>query len=194
MTFLILVGGSSTRMGQDKASLQFSGKTLLEILINRLQPHGNIVVVARKNQSLPASDAKVVYDSRPGCGPLAGLHAGLSHSSDNINILLGCDFPLASPGVCKILASNISDVDACVPIVDGFCQPLYAAYSKSCLPEVERTLKSRDLRMIGLLERLNTRKITMDELQSLGGDTLSFFNMNTLKDFHFAQRLLQADV
>src|SRR3954471_21362428 len=79
---VILCGGKSSRMGQDKAALPFGPETMLQRvarLISEVVDPKNLVVVAEADQSLPVLPVgvTVAHDSRQFRGPLEGLATGL---------------------------------------------------------------------------------------------------------------------
>lgn len=78
-TALILAGGDSRRMGQDKAALVLDGKTLLERVTATMQEVFPMVIVSvRKLRG--GVDVPQVCDETEANGPLAGLIAGLAQA------------------------------------------------------------------------------------------------------------------
>ena len=79
----ILAGGSSSRMGRNKASLRLGRRTLL----------GHVRACAR-NSGLP--HRVIRRDLLPGCGPLGGVYTALATSRAQIIVFLSCDMPFIS--------------------------------------------------------------------------------------------------
>ncbi|MBO5993889.1 MAG: NTP transferase domain-containing protein, partial [Firmicutes bacterium] len=73
----VLAGGSSKRMGTDKALLKLGDKTFLEIQIDKLENIGikDIIYVRSSDEEVPK--ARRVTDHFTDRGPLGGIHAGL---------------------------------------------------------------------------------------------------------------------
>src|SRR5271167_4302314 len=91
----ILAGGKSTRMGVDKAFVDYGGRTLLARaldLASSVTPDVRIVGSQKKF----AAFAPVVEDVFSDCGPLAGIHASLRASRAELNIMLAVDMPFVS--------------------------------------------------------------------------------------------------
>jgi molybdopterin-guanine dinucleotide biosynthesis protein A len=94
---LILAGGRSTRMGGRDKGLQILGaRPMITHIIERLQPQvGRLLINANHNHEayevfgLPII-ADVIGDF---VGPLAGLHAGLSHCTTPYLLSVPCDCP-----------------------------------------------------------------------------------------------------
>ncbi len=76
---LLLAGGASLRMGRPKSMLDYGGTLLwrrqVETLLS-LEPD-ELYISGSPSLEFPAGPWKVLYDQRPGLGPLAGLEAAL---------------------------------------------------------------------------------------------------------------------
>src|SRR5687768_11630401 len=113
---IILCGGKSSRMGQDKANLPFGPEKMLQRvvrLISEVVNPKNLVVVAAPDQSLPALpvDVAVAYDSRRYRGPLEGLATGLRALEDHVDAIYatGCDVPLLVPAFVDLVFKSLGD-------------------------------------------------------------------------------------
>ncbi len=77
MVGAVLTGGSSRRMGRDKALVEISGRTLVEICVAALTDGGadEVVLVGGDASALGSvvPRARWVADLSPGEGPLGGL-------------------------------------------------------------------------------------------------------------------------
>ena len=107
----VLAGGRSRRMGSDKAFLQFEGRTLLAQaldLLRALTPEVRIVGPAAKF----ATYGRVIEDVYPGHGPLAGIHAALSASTTELNLILAVDLPFVSESLLRFI---VEQADAAMP-------------------------------------------------------------------------------
>ena len=97
ITGLILAGGKGTRMGSvDKGLQVFRGKPMVEHVVDRLQPQvGKLIINANRHLDVyEAFGVPVVPDEISGfAGPLAGLHAGLSHCETPYLVTAPCDSP-----------------------------------------------------------------------------------------------------
>ena len=90
---ILLAGGQSTRMGRDKAALDFHGESLLRHQAEKLRRLGiEDLVIAGGKASLPG--VRTVQDRFPGHGPLGGLHAGLEQIENPSALVLPVDTPL----------------------------------------------------------------------------------------------------
>lgn len=193
MATIILAGGMSRRMGSDKASLEIEGSTLIELLVSGFgRELGPILVVTRPGCNLRVEHSVNVHDVYQGMGPLGGLHAGLAASPDDANLLLACDMPFADPELGRYLLSLLNDHDAVVPVLEKGPEPLFAAYRKTCLAQVETNLRSGVLKMQTLLDGIRTRYVAESDLRRYDPELRSFLNVNTPEDYARALSLLRA--
>lgn len=123
-SIVILTGGTSRRMGQDKASLDFGGKSILEFVIE-LIPSGNEIFVVGEPTDIPAI---YVREHPQGGGPVAALHAALPHISTGSFRVIAVDTPFGVPWLFNHRLSL--DKDAAIPR-DSHGRPHYlsAEYS-----------------------------------------------------------------
>lgn len=73
---VLLAGGQSSRMGQDKALLTLGQNTILERLHQQVQTlTGEVWISRQHDQQVPFAASRVIADQHPGCGPLGGIAA-----------------------------------------------------------------------------------------------------------------------
>lgn len=84
---ILLAGGQSSRMGQDKALLRVGTRSLLEYMHDKIQGLGCSDIIVSRNQP------GYVADTFPGQGPLSGLHACLPHCRYPSVLVVPVDMP-----------------------------------------------------------------------------------------------------
>jgi molybdopterin-guanine dinucleotide biosynthesis protein A len=187
-TALILAGGDSSRMGQDKAGLLLDGTTLLQRVVTSMQGVFPKVIVSvrqpRAEVALPQ-----VCDAEADGGPLAGLVAGLSHVETTWMFAVACDMPFIQSAVVTRMAELRGEQQAVVPLIGGHPQPLFAFYAKHALPVMRETLASGVKRVRGVLKQLVVRYVNEAELRDHAPEFRSFFDLDTPQDFTAAQEL-----
>jgi molybdopterin-guanine dinucleotide biosynthesis protein A len=170
-------------MGADKAFLEFQGQTLLEralALIGRVCP--NVAIVG--DPARFSNYGSVVEDVYAGCGPLAGIHAALTHSSEELNLMLAVDLPFVSEGLLSYLFSAAEESGAVVTVPrtgKGF-QPLCAVYRPEFANVADRALQAGKYKIDALFGGLPLRAIEEGELEKAGFSERNFFNVNTPAD------------
>ena len=83
---VIIAGGKSSRMGEEKALMMLAGKPLLSHIIERVEPQVTVVIVNANGDAsrFVQFGLNVIRDSRDDIGtPLAGIHAALSWARGN---------------------------------------------------------------------------------------------------------------
>jgi molybdopterin-guanine dinucleotide biosynthesis protein A len=159
MTFtaVILAGGKSSRMGRDKAFLQFQGKPLIEhaLQVVRDAGAGEVLISGRPEQDFSALSCPVLLDVTPDCGPLGGIEQALSAASHPLVLVLAVDLPQMTPAFLQCLYGEIGDTVervpttgsalGAVPVLSGRPEPLAAFYPKKAHPTARRMLAERQL-------------------------------------------------
>ncbi len=187
ITAFILAGGKSARMGSDKALLQLAGRSLLARaldLARAVTPNVRIVGDPEKF----AAFAPVVPDIYPARGPLGGIHAALSASITDYNLILAVDLPFMEESFLRYLIAEAQSSDAVVtvPSAAGHFHPLSAVYRKAFLPTAERALAEDRNKLDALFAEVPVRVISEEELKAAGFDAAIFSNLNTPEDWHQA--------
>ncbi len=152
---LILAGGHSQRMGEDKARLSFQGTSLLEraVAFWRSCDMEQIYVSLAPGSDLPLpSDVTPIYDVISDRGPLGGLYSAFRTTDAPLLWISGVDMPFLS----KDAVLPEPQGDAVVYRMDGNPQPLFGVYRRSILPQVEHMLQQGDCRMTALLQQVDT--------------------------------------
>jgi molybdenum cofactor guanylyltransferase len=188
----ILVGGQSSRMGVDKSTLLFSGKTGIELIAATLLVLTNRVRLVGSRGSAPPA-LENVADTYHQWGALGGIHAALAACEAEWAVIVACDLPLVTAGLFERLASfaEANYFDAVVPIQeDGRPQPLCALYRGPCLPITERLISQGEHTPRTLLAQVQTRWVELAELRDLDGSEHFFLNVNTPADYRQAQQLM----
>ena len=193
---IVLAGGLSRRLGRDKALEPFGGEPLISRVIGRLATLTDETVVVVNNDAraaelpLPAG-AKTAVDIYPDSGSLGGIFTGLTAASNEWGFVVACDMPFLNTALIKHILSLRHDHDAVVPTLDGYPEPTHSAYSKACLPHIERRLEAGQLRIARFFDDVRVRYVQDDEVDALDADRLSFFNVNTPDDLARALSLVE---
>jgi len=140
---VILAGGRSRRMGSNKALLDIGGKPLIQVLINRILPVTNRILISSNDcESYRFLDFPVVPDRFPDNGPLAGFHSAMLRDVCQLYIVLACDLPNLQTRLLENLVSMADGFDAAIPCTrDHVIHPLCAVYRRTCLPSIEQALE-----------------------------------------------------
>ena len=113
--------------------------------------------------------------------------AGKTVLENTINILQKI-FPQI--GLIQLLLEKCTNQDVVIPETNGEVEPLFAIYSKNCLPVIFHHLQKHDLRIRHILGELRVERVGEEEIDTVDPEHLSFFNINTPEDLKKAQTLL----
>jgi molybdopterin-guanine dinucleotide biosynthesis protein A len=179
VTAIILCGGRSSRMGQDKGRLAFGNETMLDRIVRMVRGIAiHVIVVARRDQKMP-DDVTLVHDSVEDLGPLAGIAVGLAASTSDLNYVIACDMPLIKPRVLERLASMIEDHDACVAVADGHASALCGVYRSRIAPDAKALLESGERRVMRLLDQVQTKRVDAAVFRDLDPKLETFISVDT---------------
>ncbi len=175
----VLVGGKSSRMGRDKALLQYAGTPLVRQI-------AQAVFVAAGSISLVGSPERygflgfpVIPDRIPDRGPLSGIEAALSASASEWNLIVACDMPqVSAPFLGELLdRAAASEADCVLPQgPSGMPEPLCAAYHARCLPAISAALLGGVRKVTDALTGLRVSYWPVSESHA-------FRNVNTPQDW-----------
>ncbi|GAC1345862.1 MAG: molybdenum cofactor guanylyltransferase [Ktedonobacteraceae bacterium] len=186
-TAIILAGGHSRRMGQNKALLPHpthQHHTFVEHLATTLTALCNDVLLIAGDHSqtllytsLPG--VRVLSDSVPDFGPLMGLYSGLSAMSASHALVVAVDMPFIQAELLSFLLSQPRTDSLLVPLVNAVPQVLLAVYPRSVLPLLAECLQQgrRDPR--SLLAVAPIHYIDEAQLRLVDPELRSFINVNT---------------
>jgi molybdenum cofactor guanylyltransferase len=150
----VVAGGRSTRMGRDKALLQFAGRPLLDLALDKLRalPLASAPRIAAARPDLSAH-ADVIADLHPGCGPLSGVEAALAATTQPLNVFLPVDMPLmpAEFLLWMLHRAGRSGALMTVPRINGSPQPLCAVYRRQLLSPISASLLAGEYKVMSVV-------------------------------------------
>ena len=177
----ILAGGSSSRMGTNKALLEVGGRGMLCRTAQLLRPLvDDLFLVADDAAPYAGLGLPIIPDVHTGRGAIGGIHAALRHAAHPLVLCVACDMPHIGRGVIELLLSSAGpDNDALIPRVGGWAEPLLAVYGRTASAGFERAILAGRLRVMDALEGLRVRFVDESELRVSDAGLHSFVNVNT---------------
>jgi molybdopterin-guanine dinucleotide biosynthesis protein A len=187
---IILCGGKSSRMGQDKAMLPFGPECMLQRVVRLMSQAiapANMVVVAAAKQSLPTlpPEVRVTRDEHEDRGPLEGLAAGLRCLGNDFDAayVTSCDVPLLVPAFVTEMFARLGDHEIAVPVDPQHQHPLAAVYRSTVLPKIESLLSDNHRRLRQLFDAVSTNYVATDELRVVDPTLSTLENLNSPEDY-----------
>lgn len=172
VTGVVLAGGQSRRMGQNKADLLFRGQPLVSQMQQLLWDAG----VDDCTVSGPRPADGWLADRQPGLGPLAGIDTALNTLACDAVLLVPVDMPLLTPRLLQTLLVHSAAIqaEACGYQYGPF--PLWLRNTQAVRQALEHTLAEPEPRARSLknfLSRLDFNLLDAPQHQHC------FFNTNT---------------
>ena len=208
VTGIILAGGKSQRMGENKALMRLGEDSLIGQVVRRMRlVTDELLLITNSPTEYVHLDLPMHGDIVPNTGALGGVYTGLTFASHDTVLCVACDSPFLEPKLLTYLISVLGEYDAVMPYTyNGVgvrnpshsdtrritLQTLCAAYSKRCLPIIELMLQDAELRVHALHERAHIKRISPEIWQKYDPDGMSFFNINTPEDFDRANLYIRS--
>jgi molybdopterin-guanine dinucleotide biosynthesis protein A len=200
----ILIGGKSTRFGNDKGLFQFLGKPLISYELATLeQLNYDIYLVANSKEQVQKYLEKIdikkimafiiddysILNKLKLRTPMIGLYSAfkeLRKLNYSKTLVLPCDTPLIQKNVVEFLIRKSKGYDCCIPQWNnGFVEPLFAIYNiEKSFKRADENLNKGHFKLSELLSnnwRINYVSIE-NSIQSLDKNLLSFININEKSD------------
>ena len=166
---LVLAGGQSRRMGQDKALMRYQGRTLIDNASLLLQAAScDKVLISRNTPGF-------LNDKIEDAGPLSGVHAVLDalSQSDNHNgnpcelLVLPVDMPQMTPELLRILVSRGREAEKACYVEKRFL-PFYLPVTQDTKALLANYLVEQSKRrVVGFLEILNAVSLKEGDLKKI---------------------------
>lgn len=185
VTGILLAGGKSRRMGEDKRFLHVGECTLFERSLAVLRDLFQNVLVVIAQDSLPLqADVPVIRDLVPDCGSLGGLYTGLRQASTEHIFVVACDMPFLNPHAVRYVTALKDNADIVMAQRENGLQPTHALYSRRCLPVIEEMIHTHHMKIQDIVAHpsLRVRLITEVEMARIDPEGRSFMNVNTPSD------------
>lgn len=185
----VLVGGSSRRMGGAKALLEFEGTPLASRIAEHVRSAAGSATLVGDPQFYGALRWPVIADQIAGRGPISGLHAALTYTVADWNLIVACDLPFVTADFLSFLIERAAGTQAVVPVaVNGSFEPLVAVYHRECLAAVDQSLQSRQYSLQKLVAGLRRIEVTPGEWRRFDRGGLLFQNVNDAEELERARK------
>jgi len=190
ITGIILCGGKSSRMGQNKALLKLNGKYIISYVIELLQPFCKEIIISTNTNELDFLQHRKVNDIYNDIGPISGIFSSLLKSTTNKNIVLSCDTPFINSNLLSELLSHSHNFDIVLPEFNNYLQTMTGFFSKNIIPVVNKEIKNKNYIPPKIFEKCKLKKLEINSKKRYFNKNI-FFNINSLKDFSKAKEIMK---
>ncbi len=198
---IILAGGPSSRIGQDKGLLRLGDRPLVKHVLDRVASLADEIIVvvssgvqANSYAKLLGSSVAVLVDAIDLQSPLVGALAGFEAAQRRYSLLLPCDAPFVSRDVLSLFFDLCIGKNAVIPRWPScYIEPLQAVYcTEPALEAAKSALSMGELNLQAMVNRLHgIRYVSTLVIQELDPQLKTFFNINTLVDLKKAELMLR---
>ncbi|MCX6583548.1 MAG: molybdenum cofactor guanylyltransferase [Candidatus Aminicenantes bacterium] len=180
MSAVILAGGKSLRMEEDKSLLMVSGLRLIEKIARDIGPYFREIIISSNRETMDRLSFlpyRAVVDKEPNQGPLRGILTGLQASAHPVNFVMACDIPEINVPFLQKMMTFTGQYDIVAPVTgEGKYEPLFAFYHRRLIPAIETLLEQGVRKVIELYPPHRVKYIPMEARDW-------YYNLNTIEDY-----------
>ncbi len=172
----ILIGGDSSRMGTDKATLEVDGIPMATRVAQAATRAGadEILLIGGTQARAKKLQGTWKKDAFPGEGPLGGVITALKSATHDSVVVLSCDMPFITDSVITSLVRGLSDAQASVGRTDRLNWLCSAWSTDECLTTLQSVWKRK--------ERAVHRAAVLLDVAEVPVPAVAVRNINTPED------------
>ena len=187
---LLLMGGKSSRMGQDKAQLLLGGQPFWKRIAQELSACGRLYLSVSQTCDEKALEGyPIIRDVVPDCGVMGGLYSAFQAIEEDLLFACACDMPFVNRQFVQWMLNRWEEEvqkgrqwDGIVVCGDdGKTHATAALYHRRLQGKLEENVRKKRLRMHAFVrEEANLLLLPMEEVASF---SRCFQNINTPEDY-----------
>ena len=189
----VLAGGAATRFdGRMKSKIIIDGNTIISRIISVIRDiFDELIIVTNDPEEFSDFNfCKIVQDEIPKAGPLGGIHAAMTASSNDAVFVFAGDMPFLDRDIIIKLVEtfNKSDCNALIPVIEENIEPLHSIYRSSLTGNLDSYLRRHESFAVrDYIKTLNVRYLVLEGSEK---NKVAFTNINSASDID----LFQVDV
>jgi molybdenum cofactor guanylyltransferase len=142
---LVLAGGKSIRMGEDKALLKWHGREQMYHLADMLKEFCSEVFISCRAEQSNCIDKKykIITDEVENAGPLMAIISAFHESKDCAWLVVACDLPLLDAKTIDYLIQHRDETSIATTFqspYDNLPEPLVTIWEPGALPLLDSAL------------------------------------------------------
>ncbi|MCL2578757.1 MAG: molybdopterin-guanine dinucleotide biosynthesis protein B [Oscillospiraceae bacterium] len=160
---VILAGGKSRRMGENKAFLPLQGKPMVAHVADQLAEMDEVLLSVDYPDAYTGLGLDIIPDLYPDCGPINGILSALRVSRSDYLLAVSCDAPLFRKELAQYMAGWLDEhYDIFILVTrDGRMQPLCAIYGRGVCNVFEAQIKTGNYKIIDAFDKLRVRYVPL---------------------------------
>ena len=188
-TGIILAGGKSIRMGEDKALLKIGNSTFIESIYNTLKPICSELIISTNNPQVKIKGIESIPDEIENIGPMGGIYTCLKYSKSKKNIIISVDTPFINTELLQYLLERSKETKVTICKHYEKLHPLIGIYSVEFLKILEKDISEENYKTILAVKKSNHSIINITRDLPFYHPGL-FLNINNPEDLKRADNLL----
>lgn len=173
---VILAGGKSSRMKEDKCFLSFKNKTLIQYQYDRLKKFFPDIYISSKTNKFPF-DCNLILENEDIFSPLIALNKILNSIKKNKVFIITVDTPNVSIQSIQTIINKSEKFDISIALTpDNKRHNLCGVFSKNIKTEIKTMLNDNNHRIGFLIKKSNSQNIFINNNDE-------FININTKEDY-----------
>lgn len=177
-TGIILAGGKSSRMGEDKGLVLLNGKPMIQYVIEALKEVVSDIIIISNNASYNKFRIPVYADIIKDKGPVGGIYTGLYHSKTQLNFCISCDVPMISSDFILWLLKRSGNASITLPMYKDKIHQMIGVYSKQVLSNFKESTEKEHLKLSQVNKNMACKIIDIEK-EYANFEELIFSNINT---------------
>ncbi len=165
-TGVILAGGKSSRMKQDKGLMLVNGKLMVQHCYDSLSDICEKIIVSANSLEYLNLGYDIIQDIIPDCGPIGGIYTALQYSETDYLAIQPVDMPFLPNEIYKILYNKIDDNLLVVPEYKNRVEPLVMLVKRDLISCVQREIDNKQFKIRDLVTKYGSI-INIDTLDEL---------------------------
>lgn len=174
---IILAGGKSSRMGQDKGLMLINEKPLIKHVIDECELFSKNIIIISNNEDYQQFGYPVYSDLIKDIGPIGGIYTGLTKSEHELNFVVSCDTPFINVKLIEKLNGLIDSNEIVIPSFNGRLNPLMGFYKKAILSAIKKQIEQKVYKVMLAIEDSKLLKVDVSDRNEK-----EFLNLNDKND------------
>ncbi len=165
---IVLIGGQSSRMGQDKAALEINSLPLYKIAAQKLQHlcHQVYLSVNKNQHTKNTYEYPTIIDQYEAQGPIGALLSCMQAIEDVPLLVLACDMPFLTDNEIALLLSNRNHNQICTTFYNTtshYYEPMLSIWEPHGKHTLQAYFEAGNLSLQKFLLQQNISKINIPE-------------------------------
>ena len=177
MKAVILAGGNSSRMGTDKGLLTVGGRTLMDLILERLVVYFDEIIISGPKSKYGHFPNRIVEDEVKHCGPIGGIFSCLNAQQEDL-FFCTCDMPFLSDRFFAMFLKHVASHQLTVAAYENQVFPTLGVYPYASSMELGDRMEKGNYRMQDFVNSYKGNIVHFDE--SFEHD---FYNLNTPEEY-----------